>query len=243
MFPLGESAVLEGSIDQQRDTRVEQASRLLRQGILTGALQQGARLSEVRLAKEFGLSRGPIREALRGLEHEGLVTSVPNRATFVRRVTPIQVLEAIEVRALLEPAAYDASRKRRGDAIAARLLQVLAEMRTRLEVGDVAALAGLHGRFHQVFYAESPNRLLRRTWEQVEGVIELHLLRTLRTREHGLNLIDKHAGLVSALFEGTVADGRREILAHLEDCARQLGIPHFDGDLGATLDGGLHGPA
>lgn len=233
----------EGSIDEQQgDTRVEQASRLLRRAILTGALQQGARLSEVRLAKEFGLSRGPIREALRGLEQEGLVTSVPNRATFVRRVTPIQVLEAIEVRALLEPAAYDASRKRRGDAIAARLLQVLAEMRARLEVGDVAALAGLHGRFHQVFYAESPNRLLRRTWDQVECVIELHVLTTLKSPEDGQRLIDHHAGLVSALFEGTVGDGRREILSHLEECAMQLGIPHYDGNLGATLDGGLHGP-
>jgi DNA-binding GntR family transcriptional regulator len=233
--------VSQSPVEPQTDTRVERASRLLRQGILSGALQQGLRLSEVRLAKEFGLSRGPIREALRGLEHEGLVTSVPNRATFVRRVTPIQVLEALEVRALLEPAAYDASRKRRGDALAPSLLQVTTEMRTRLDGGDLAALAGLHGRFHTVLYTEAPNRLLARAWEQVERVIELHVLSSLDSMEAGRELVDVHARLVVTLFEGTVAQGRQAILAHLERCAKQLEIPYYDGDLGSILDGGLHG--
>jgi DNA-binding GntR family transcriptional regulator len=222
------------------DTGVERASRLLRDGILRGRLRQGLRLSEVRLAKEFGLSRGPVREALRGLEREGLVTSVPNRATFVRRVTPIQVLEALEIRALLEPAAYDAAAKRRGDGLGLRLLRVAAEMEKPLETGDVAALAALHGRFHTILYEEAPNRLLRTAWQQLEFVVELHVLETVTSPEDGRRLVQRHAALAQTLAESSVADGRQAIIDHLSDCAASLEIPYFTAGLGAIFHEGLH---
>ena len=223
-------------------TGVERASRLLRDGILCGRLQQGLRLSEVRLAKEFGLSRGPVREALRGLEREGLVTSVLNRATFVRRVTPIQVLEALEVRALIEPAAFDAARKRRRDGLGARLFGVVSEMEKRLAVDDVAALAALHGRFHTTFYDEGPNRLLQSAWRQLECVVELHVLATVTSRKEGERLVFEHASLARTLAQTSVLNGRQAILEHLTACAASLEIPYFNANLGAIyhedLDGG-----
>jgi DNA-binding GntR family transcriptional regulator len=229
-----------GGAKASADTGVERASRLLRDGILRGRLQQGVRLSEVRLAKEFGLSRGPVREALRGLEREGLVTSVPSRATFVRRVTPIQVLEALELRALLEPAAYDAASKRRRDGLGLRLFRVTAEMEKPLETGDVAALAALHGRFHAIFYEEAPNRLLRSAWQQLEVVVELHVLATVTSPDEGQRLMHRHAALARTLAESSVVDGRQAIINHLTECAASLGVPYFNASLGAIYQGGLN---
>jgi DNA-binding GntR family transcriptional regulator len=225
------------------DTGVERASRLLREGILRGRLSQGVRLSEVRLAKELGLSRGPVREALRGLEREGLVVSVPNHATFVRRVTTTQVVEALEVRSLIEPAAYAAARKRRRDGLGPRLMGVVAEMEQRLGSGDVATLAALHGRFHTVLYDGAPNHLLRNAWGELECVVELHVLATTTTLSAGRRLVDEHAELGRVLSRCSIDEGRQAVLHHLSQSARALEIPAFDANLATIFEDGRNGVA
>jgi DNA-binding GntR family transcriptional regulator len=210
------------------DTGFERVSRQLRERILSGAFPQGGRLSEVRLAKEYGLSRGPIREALRRLEQERLVMSVPNRGTFVVRVTQIEVLEALELRSVLEPFAYSSSRNRRPDGLAASLIGVLNAFRARLAEDDFRALAGLHGQFHGVLYRESGNRTLMRMWGEMESVVELHVLSTLTSVEDGQRLLDRHAALAATLIEGDVEQGRAALVAHLAECAEHLDMPFLD---------------
>jgi DNA-binding GntR family transcriptional regulator len=210
------------------DTRFERVSRQLRERILSGAFPQGGRLSEVRLAKEYGLSRGPIREALRRLEQERLVMSVPNRGTFVVRVTQTQVLEALELRAVLEPFAYLGTRDRREDVLAVQLMSVLNTIRARLAEGDYAALAGLHGRFHAVLYRESGNRTLIRMWEEIESVVELHVLSRLRSLEDGHELLAHHEELARTLVESGVEQGHAAIIEHLAECGRGLKMMFID---------------
>jgi DNA-binding GntR family transcriptional regulator len=79
------------------------AAELLRAAILDGRLAPGQRLKEGALALELGISRTPVREAMRQLETEGLVVSLLNRGTFVRRYDAGDIYEIYEIRALLEP--------------------------------------------------------------------------------------------------------------------------------------------
>lgn len=215
------------------DTRFEQATKLLRQRILTGGLAQGARLSEPRLAKQYGVSRGPLREALRRLERERLVISVPNRGTFVVRVTPIEVLEALEIRGLLEPFAYESALGRRGAGLVAGLMQAVTKMRTQFDKGDLAALPALHGQYHGVLYQQATNQTLAHMWQRIEPVIELHVLSRVISEEAGEALVRDHEALTDKLTEGHVVTGKNAIGQHLKTAAIGLEIPHFDGDLAA----------
>jgi DNA-binding GntR family transcriptional regulator len=81
------------------------AADLLRGAILEGRLTPGQRLKESALALELGISRTPVRDALRQLENEGLVVSIHNRGTFVREYSAENILEIYEIRMLLEPQA------------------------------------------------------------------------------------------------------------------------------------------
>ncbi|WP_033455106.1 GntR family transcriptional regulator, partial [Bordetella bronchiseptica] len=74
----------------------------LRQGILSGRLVPGQRLVEADLTRQLGVSRGPVRESFRRLSAEGLVESIPNQTTMVRRYSKAEMLELFEIRAELE---------------------------------------------------------------------------------------------------------------------------------------------
>lgn len=212
-------------VEETPDIGVERAERNLRQGILLGTIRQGQRLSEVRLSKEYGLSRGPIREALRRLERERLVTAVPNRGTFVTRITRIQVVETLEMRALLEPFAFEAAMSPRFDALAVRLQSVLNEMAARREQGDIAAFASLHGRFHACFYEGARNDALLASWRLLEAPLELHVLARVRSIADASALLDAHVELAQSLMQGSVASGRRLLLEHIRDAAEQIDVP------------------
>jgi DNA-binding GntR family transcriptional regulator len=89
--------------------------------ILSGQMKPGERLNEQQLAQRFGVSRGPIREAVRALEGAGYVEAVTNKGVFVRQVTMAEVRELYDVRAALFGLAGRLLAERAGDAIIARL--------------------------------------------------------------------------------------------------------------------------
>jgi DNA-binding GntR family transcriptional regulator len=96
------------SVPEAKSNRVPRASlsdivyERLRNAILHGELEDGSRLSQVQLAEEYGVSRIPIREALRRLQSESLVVATPYHPFVVRKVSPDQVLELIDIRVALE---------------------------------------------------------------------------------------------------------------------------------------------
>src|SRR5688500_7075102 len=107
--------------------------------ILSGELPPGDRINEIQLAKRFGTSRGPIREATRSLEGRGLVEVVRNRGVFIRRLTVEEALEIYDVRSALFGLA--------GRLLAGRMTdEILAELRLALKRLDEAAAAGGGGK-------------------------------------------------------------------------------------------------
>jgi DNA-binding GntR family transcriptional regulator len=143
----------------------------LREAIVDGHLLPGARLSEVQIGTEFGVSRTPVREAFAQLEREGLVTVVPRVGAFVRTVTIDDVDEIYAVRAALEAAAVQLAAKRLTPIGRAELDAVVAAMGDRLEHNDhdgfVAALDG----FYAAMMALTGNATLRRTHESLLGPV------------------------------------------------------------------------
>jgi len=122
----------------------------LYEAIADGSLAPGAQLHQENLAERFGVSRSPVREALRLLEARGLVTYYPNRGAVVTAVSEAQIREIFEIRRLLEPrlAELSAAALSRNDLLELRALHARVEAER-----DAIAWNRLHREFHQRIYA------------------------------------------------------------------------------------------
>jgi GntR family transcriptional regulator of gluconate operon len=133
----------------------------LRDEILDGRLAAGARLVETELADRFGVSRGPVRDALRELARVGLAVDLPRRGTFVSSLTESDLLEVYDIRRAIEEAAVRLTIERASDADVATMFAAVAETERAYGGDDLAAAWDADMAFHRTYCQISGNgRLL-----------------------------------------------------------------------------------
>ena len=157
-------------------TLTEQITRYLTKAIINNRFESGERLVEHELKRQFGVSRGPIREALRLLEKNGLVFNVPRKGTFVRKISLRDVEENFVVRANLESLAgrLAVEHLKKGDIN--KLRSALLKMEEAAGKNDSELYMNYHNQFHEIFIRASKNDTL------IEILTNLrHLLAWLRT--------------------------------------------------------------
>jgi DNA-binding GntR family transcriptional regulator len=133
----------------------------LRERILSGAVAGGERLVEGKLSEELGVSRVPVREALRQLAAEGLVSIEPRRGASVISYNDEQVRELVEVRATLEALNAKLAAKRHDEITIADLKSILDEGVRVAESADTLTLMRLNERFHEALANIAANSVLR----------------------------------------------------------------------------------
>jgi DNA-binding GntR family transcriptional regulator len=146
----------------------DQVKDRLLEAILDGRYPPGARIVETRVAREFGTSQAPVREALRDLEALGLVETTAFRGARVRHPSADELLEAFVVRAQLESLAASRAVDRLTGADLDELAGFLGEMRRSARSGDLHAEAVADAAFHGRIVEISGNGLLKRVWQQLE---------------------------------------------------------------------------
>lgn len=171
------SDVAEGELESL--SLVELAVMRLSREILSGRSDPGERLVEEQLTRRLGISRAPLREALRLLAQQGLVEHIPRRGVRVATLSPDDVRELYEVRDVLERHAI-----RRGfpvdDAGLAGLRGALQVMREATAAGDRMVVADAHRRFHVALVALGGNRQLSALYESVLVRLQLYMAVNLR---------------------------------------------------------------
>ena len=120
----------------------------LRQEILTGKLKPGERLMEIHLANKLGVSRTPIREAIRKLELEGLVIMIPRRGAEVAQITLKSLQDVMEVRRALDVLAIELACERMGQAELDSIYQACENFKSAVRNGDTRLLAEADVAFH-----------------------------------------------------------------------------------------------
>ncbi|MFD3837167.1 GntR family transcriptional regulator [Streptomyces sp. NPDC058642] len=194
----------------------------LRQEIIAGRLRPGDRLVERELAERFGVSRVPVREAIRALVTEGFVHFETPRRTVVRRLTPKDVKELFELREALEvyAAALAASRATPQDL--AEVEQLLDQAATATEAGDAETITDINSRLHDRIVSMAGNSLLTQALEPVAG----RLRWMTRRNEEWPQLLVEHRELYEAIASGDPERARAHALAHVrtnyESTVRQL---------------------
>ena len=172
----------------------------LRRDILIGQRKPGDRLVEDRLSTELGVSRVPIREALRLLAAEGLVEVQPRRGASVAAFSAELAHDLVDVRAMLEGLNARLAARHRAPEIVAELRQVLTEGNTAAQSGSIADLVRLNGAFHDKLAEAGRNKIL------------CDIMRTLRERtslvfaansaRRSQQDWDEHSRILAAVIEG-----------------------------------------
>jgi DNA-binding GntR family transcriptional regulator len=175
-------------------------SEQIRGRILDGTLKPGERLVEDRLSAELGVSRVPVREALRGLSVEGLVTLLPRRGATVVEITPETVAELVEVRALLEGLNARLAAQRHDPEIVAQLKDTLARGNEAAMVGTAEELARLNAEFHERLAEASRNAVLS---DVMRGLRErTSIAFAINGRARAREDWEEHAGILAAVIAG-----------------------------------------
>ena len=132
----------------------------LRQAILRGELKPGERLMEIQLANKLGVSRTPIREAIRKLELEGLVLMIPRKGAEVAEITEKSLRDVLEVRRALEELAVQLACEKITKEEIRELERVAKEFQQVVKSSDITEIAEVDVRFHDIIYTATDNQKL-----------------------------------------------------------------------------------
>lgn len=193
----------------------ELVARKLREAILSGRFQPGQRLVERVLVARMGVSRTPIREALRKLEREGLVTTVPYKGPVVTKPTPRSAREVYEVRAALEGQAA-ALLARRGDPAAiARMWGCIKDAERALARRHPSGVLEANNAFHDVLASGSGNTLLQALTANLQDRIVLLRVESLSYPGRRSRSVAEHKAIVRMIERGNVEGARRLVEQHV----------------------------
>ncbi|MBL8378018.1 MAG: GntR family transcriptional regulator [Burkholderiales bacterium] len=188
------------SLGREHASLAEQAARELRSAILTSRRKPGERLVEDRLSEEMGVSRVPIREALRMLAAEGLVEVQPRRGASVAKVSPQLARDLVEVRATLEGLNARLAARHREPGIVAELTHVLKDGNAAARTQDVNELVRLNGAFHDKLAEAGQNSIL---WDIMRTLRErTALVFATNTANRARQDWDEHSRILAAVIEG-----------------------------------------
>ncbi|ACX53173.1 transcriptional regulator, GntR family [Ammonifex degensii KC4] len=194
----------------------------LREAIIKGILKPGERLMELQLAEELGVSRTPVREALRKLELEGLVVMLPRRGAYVAGLSAKDIADIFEVRAALEALAAGLAAERITEEELEALERSLVELAEVMETNDLEAIVSLDTRFHEIIYRASRNDRLVQIISNLQDQIHRFRLTTLsrpgRTRE----TIEEHKKIVEAISERQAELAAQLAREHIENAESNL---------------------
>ncbi|MCA2012795.1 GntR family transcriptional regulator [Cereibacter sphaeroides] len=175
----------------------QDAYRRLVLEIRAGGLVPGDRLLEADLAKRLGISRTPVREAIRQLEADGLVVHVPRVGAAVRSLDPGEVTELYEMRGVLEGTAARLAARAASDVEIEELGAINAEMAAAR--GDPARLYELNRQFHAALLDAARNRYLARSVAGLQKTLYLLGPTTLEEDSRAVSAVDEHEGVLAAL--------------------------------------------
>ena len=200
----------------------EIVSDALRQAIRDGVLPPGERLMEIPLAEELGVSRTPIREAIRILEQEGLVVMIPRRGTYVADMSLKDVTEVFELRSILEELAAELAAERITNEEIEALEQHLVEIGNYMNEKNLDKVVQADILFHEILYKASRND---RLVEMIHNLREQTLrFRTLSMSQTGrlAKTWDEHRQLVEAISDRDVERARQIARIHMEESEKTL---------------------
>ena len=210
--------------NRKRDgTRVERAYRRIKALILSAKLPPGAPINEVQIAGELKISRTPLREAIRQLEHDGLVVRYPNKGVFVRQLAMKEFFEIWQIREWLEPLACEIAVRNINKSILEELQEELSRLDEKSPgIEEYEIHHRIDVQLHSLILETAGNRTLK---EIIDGLNDriMHI-RMVHTPERLHASIKEHMEIISGLLMGDSMMASNAIRSHLENARENISL-------------------
>ena len=189
----------------------------LRTSILTGELKPGERLMEIHLADKLGVSRTPIREAIRKLELEGLVTMIPRRGAEVAQITEKNLRDVLEVRRALDALAVELACERITEDELAELKKACENFELETKRGNANQVAQADVELHDIILKASGNERLMQMISKLSQQMYRYRLEYIKDEDKRHILLVEHDQILKALSLRHVHEAKIAIREHIDN--------------------------
>ena len=189
----------------------------LRQAILKGELAPGERLMEIQLAEKLGVSRTPIREAIRKLELEGLVLMIPRKGAEVAKISEKSLRDVLEVRRSLEELAIELACERMSESEMGLLEEAQKRFRESIAQGNVMVIAESDEHFHDVIYQGTENDKLVQMLNNLREQMYRYRLEYIKDEDKRQVLLLEHEHILEALKSRNMQEAREAAREHIDN--------------------------
>lgn len=189
----------------------------LRQAILTGELKPGERLMEIHLANRLGVSRTPIREAIRKLELEGLVIMVPRKGAEVAKITEKNMRDVLEVRKALEELAVKLACDKMTDEQIVELEHACEHFKNIVQTHKVTKITEADVNFHSIIFTSTNNQRLIQMINNLGEQMYRYRLEYIKDEKHHEKLVTEHEEILSAIKARDVEKAGVAVSVHIDN--------------------------
>ena len=194
----------------------------IKQAIFSGDLPPHQRLVELSLARRFGVSRTPVREALKRLCAEGLATVDPTRGTIVRGAEPQEVEEIYAIREVLDGLAARMAARTISETALTRLAALVDVMSSAIEETNKETLVQANIRFHGIIYQAAGNQRLSNLNQSLTEFVRRFSSAAFESTERDVEVVAEHGRLLDALRDRDESEAERVAREHMVNATRFL---------------------
>ncbi len=199
-----------------------QVADMLRDMIMTGKLKEGDKINEGKLCSKMGISKTPLREALRVLSVEGLIELVPNRGSFVTKPTLEEITEMFDIMSLLEGFCARSACQKMSEDDFSQLEKFHAQLEENFELRNQEGYIRMNNEFHSYLQELAGNRTLNQIVSGLRKKILLYRFQSLNMRERFKNSIEEHRQLLDAFRQRDHEKAEMLMRVHLKNQASAL---------------------
>ncbi len=189
----------------------------LRRAIITGEFAPGERLMEISLANRLGVSRTPVREAIRKLELEGLVIMIPRKGAQVAKITEKSLRDVIEIRCVLEEFAASLACERITPEGRENLKEAHVNFVEAVKNGDILDIVEKDERFHDAIFQATSNERLITIINNLREQFYRYRMEYVKDIEQHSVLVNEHELLLRAIYDGDSETAKRIMRTHLQN--------------------------
>lgn len=194
----------------------------LREAILKGELKPGERLMELRLASKLGVSRTPVREAIRMLEQEGLAVTVPRKGAQVARMTEKDMEDVLLIRETLDGLAAQAACDKMTGQQLVSLTLAMKNFENAVQTGNLKKITDSDVAFHDIIYESTDNPKLVALLSNLREQIYRYRVEYLKEKENYPLLVKEHKAIVAALKQKNKAGVSDAMRVHIRNQAQAV---------------------
>lgn len=209
------------NVDQPITTKLEVVYNVLRENIVNGNLKPGTRLIIRRIAQDLGVSEIPVREAIRSLEAQGLVTMTPHSGAQVTKLDEDDIKEIMEVRSILEGYAARLAVPLSPE-ILDRLRVCMNEMRECVARGEYAQFGIINRKFHKIIYEQAANKRLKKLLNEMFNESERSRAVFGLSQKRSEQALKEHEAIMATLISGDGEKVEELIRIHRQRASQEL---------------------